>query len=141
MSDPRLYINRIAEHDWLIALEFGRVDDSQPPGSWEGVGENFGYLRRELDGPIVGFKVKELSNFDAEDPEVSRVWEAPFFHVPLLGLTEASAGEVVLATRALLGDRSTINRAYFDAACCSQDSDTEEALDLWLSCLTAGDSM
>ena len=37
MTRPRLYINHPAELDWLIALEFGRVDDGQPPDCWEGV--------------------------------------------------------------------------------------------------------
>ena len=32
---------------WLIALEFGRVDEGQPPENWEGVSEKFG-----LTGPV-----------------------------------------------------------------------------------------
>ena len=44
MELPRLYVNKIASLDWLVALEFGRVDDGQPPESWRQVGDQFGYL-------------------------------------------------------------------------------------------------
>ena len=57
--------------------------------------------------------------------------------MPQLGLTDASVGEIVLAARALFGG-PTINRVYFKAAV---NADPEEALDLWLSCLAAGDCM
>jgi hypothetical protein len=39
MNLPRLYLNFIADLDWLIALEFGRVDDAQPPENWRGVND------------------------------------------------------------------------------------------------------
>lgn len=63
----------------------------------------------------------------------------PLFDVLLLGLSAVSAGEVVLATRALLGKEATINRAYFSEAVGTEDP--EEALPLWLACLESGDSM
>ena len=70
MRPPRLYLNFIAESDWLIALEFGRVDDAQPPGNWRGVSESFGFLHDGHDGPELGFKILDFSKFDAEEPEV-----------------------------------------------------------------------
>lgn len=71
---PKLYINHVAEYDWLIALEFGRVDDAQPPGNWRGVTEGFGYLYHEPDGRPLGFKVIDFSEFDPESPEVAEIW-------------------------------------------------------------------
>ena len=48
MTRPRLYLNFVTELEWLIALEFGRVDDAQPPENWRGVSDSFGFL---CEGP------------------------------------------------------------------------------------------
>jgi len=133
-----LYLNHIAEFDWLIALEFGRVDDAQPPGNWRGVSESFGFLHQETEGPEVGFKILGFSQFDPESPDVAEIWGDPRFDVPVLGLHGVAAGEIVLAARALFGDQSSINRQFFNAAIEAQG---EEALDLWLACLQSGDAM
>lgn len=135
----KLYINHIAEFDWLIALEFGCVDDSQPPENWRGVSNGFGYLYDASEGRALGFKVVGFSEFEAESPDVEEIWGEPLFDVPLLGLAGVSAGEIVLATRALVGDEATINRAYFSEAISTEDP--QEALPLWLACLESGDSM
>jgi hypothetical protein len=37
VTRPRLYINHPAHLDWLIALEFGRVGNGQPPECWEDI--------------------------------------------------------------------------------------------------------
>jgi len=63
---PKLYINNVAEFDWLIGLEFGRVDDAQPPDQWRGVTEQFGYLHDSPGGRVVGFKVLGVSELDVE---------------------------------------------------------------------------
>ena len=138
MPCPRLYLNHNAAVDWLIALEFGRVDDGQPTEWWEAVSEDFGYLRDGHDGPIIGFKVIDFSEFDLDAEEVARIWSGPRFDAPVLGLTSCTAGEIVLAARALFGGNSSINRVFFSEAI---DAEGEEALDLWLACLQAGDSM
>jgi tetratricopeptide (TPR) repeat protein len=138
MRRPRLYVNFAAELDWLIALEFGRVDDGQPPENWVGVSGQFGFLRERPGGRVVGFKVVDFSAFDVEDQEVAEIWSGPRFDAPALGLADASAGEVVVATRALFGDGPSINRVYFNAAAGHRG---ETALGLWLACLQAGDSM
>lgn len=138
MSRPRLYLNHIAEFDWLIALEFGRVDDAQPSENWRGVSEQFGYLHEEPGGAEVGFKILEFSEFDPEDDEVADIWGDPRFDVPVLGLRAVSAGEIVLAARALFGEESSINRQFFSAAI---DAEGEQALGLWLACLQSGDPM
>src|SRR3954468_5139514 len=103
MPRPRLYLNHIAEFDWLIALEFGRVDDGQPPECWEGVAEQFGYLHDGPGGPIVGFKVQDVSELDLDSEELAEIWDGPRFDAPALGLSGATAGEIVLAARTLFG--------------------------------------
>jgi tetratricopeptide (TPR) repeat protein len=138
MKRPTLYINAISELDWLIALEFGRVDDAQPPDNWRGVSRQFGYLCDGPEGPEVGFKILDFSKFDPNEPEVAEIWDGPRFDCPLLGLTGATAGEIVLAGRALLTGSSTVNRAYFDRA---SGASGDEAIALWTACLQAGDSM
>ena len=135
----KLYINNIAEFDWLIAVEFGRVDDAQPPDHWRGVTDQIGYLHDSPGGRMVGFKVVGFSELDLDDPDLREIWGGPVFDVPMLGLDSVSVGEVILATRALCADVSTINRYYFSAAVATEDP--QEALPLWLGCLQAGDSM
>jgi tetratricopeptide (TPR) repeat protein len=139
MTHPRLYINHIAGLDRFIALEYGRVDDGQPPGSCRGVGESFGFIHDAPGGPVVGFKITDFSRFDAEAPAVAEIWEGPRFDAPLLGLSGVSAGEVAMAARALLVPANTLNRVYFEAAIDEQEN-AQRALELWLACLQAGDS-
>ena len=134
----KLYLNWVAEYDWLIALEFGRVDDGQPPDSWESVNDSLGFLHEKPGGDVLGFKVLGFSSLDPEDEELALIWGDPRFDVPVLGLRSASAGEIVLAARPLFGEESTINRQHIDAATSAKG---EEALRLWLACLQAGDSM
>ncbi len=138
MPRPRLYINHIAEFDWLIALEFGRVDDGQPPKNWSGVTEQFGFLHDEPGGRVLGFKVIDFSEFDLDEDAAVEIWSGPRFDAPALGLTDASAGEIMLGTRALFADTSSVNRFYFSAAI---DAEGEDALAMWLGCLQSGDSM
>lgn len=138
MTEPRLYLNHLADLDWLIALEYGRVDDAQPAENWRGVSDAFGFLHDGPHGPAVGFKILSFSEFDADDDEVSEIWAAPRFDAPTLGLKAVTAGEIVLAARSLFDGRSSINRQFFSAAI---NAETEEALALWLACLQAGDAM
>lgn len=135
---PRLYINHIAEFDWLIALEFGRVDDGQPSENWAGVNEQLGYLHDGPGGRVLGFKVLRFSEFDLDDDDVAEIWDGPRFDAPALGLADATTGEIVLAARTLFGGVSTVNRYYFDAGIAAEG---EEALAMWLGCLQSGDSM
>jgi hypothetical protein len=104
---PRLYVSYDRDLDWLMAFEFGCVDDAQVPEHWRGVSEAFGYLDDSPGGRTVGFKVLDFSVFDAEDPAVAEIWDEPRFHAPMLGLLNASAGEVVLAARTHFGGRSS----------------------------------
>ena len=141
MTLPRLYLNRVADRDRLMALEFGRVFDGQPAWCWEDAGETAGMLRDELDGRIVGFGVDDFTTFDVDRDDRGEPWATARFAVPVLGLDSATAPEIVLAARALLGDLPTVNRRLFNSALEHQPDDRETALGLWLSCLQAGDSM
>lgn len=134
---PRLYVNNITDLDWLIALEFGRVDEGQPAEAWAGVSEHFGFLFD--DDRCVGFKVLGFSDFDLEDEAHQPLWDGPRFDAPSLALSDATAGEVILAARVHFGERSSINRLYFNEAVSAVRD--EDALNGWINCVEAGDSM
>jgi tetratricopeptide (TPR) repeat protein len=132
----RLHLTHIPELDTLVALEYGRVDEGTPEEWWRRVGARVAYLHDPRVDRDVGFKVRESSRLDVDT--LSEVWRPPHFAVPMLALTEASAGEIILAARALLGSRPTISHEFFALAA---DACGEEALTLWLCCLEAGDSI
>lgn len=135
---PRLYLSHDTDLDWLIALEFGRVDDAQPPDCWRGVAEHFGFLHDAPGGRVVGFKIVAFSDFDPEAPGVEEIWGEPRFDVPLLGLSNAPAGEIALAARAHFRGRDSLNRVLFSAATHARGA---EAVEAWRLCLEAGDAM
>lgn len=140
MTRPRLYLSHDADYDWLIALEFGVIDDGQPSENWRRVTDDFGFLH---DGPgeaVLGFKVVDFAEFDLDADEAAEVWEGPRFDVPVLGLTDVTAGEVMAAARPFFDGRSSLNRLAFDAAVHSA-ADKQQALRHWQACLQAGDSM
>ena len=138
MSNPSLFISRDPDYGWLSALEFGRVSDGQKPSCWRPVDENFAYFVPERARRPRGFHVINLDDFDPWAAEVEGIWTGPGFASPLLGLDAASAGEVIVAAKAYLGDEPTINRAYFDMATRVRG---EEAVNLWRCCLESGDPM
>jgi tetratricopeptide (TPR) repeat protein len=132
-----LFINRDGDYDWLIALELGRVYDGHPREQFRDVSDECAYM---LDRPggrrAVGFVVYGLRDFDPlEHP---RLFRGPRFDAPLFGLTAATAGEIILATRSRLLDESTTNRVFFSAAIDANGADQET---LWRQCLECGDSM
>lgn len=136
MSLPRLFLSHDAESDWLIALEYGRVDDGAPEDSWTPESEHFAWF--SADGAVVGFVVLGLSRFDVDDPDVDAIWSEPRFDAPFLGLGGAPAGEIILAARAAYRGRPSMNRRFFLAAVRSKG---RAALIRWRQCLEAGDSM
>lgn len=139
---PILFINHAPEFDWLIALEFGRVDDGQPPENWRGVSESFGYLHERPGGRTLGFKVLDFSGFDPEDTEVEEIWSGPRFDAPQLGLVDVVAGEIVIAARAYFGELPSMNRIHFQIAVeADTNGNKEEAERHWRWCLEAGDPM
>ena len=135
---PRLYLSHDTGLDWLMAYEFGRVDDAQRPDCWRGVSEHFGFLHDSPGGRVVGFKVQGFAEFDPEDPEVEEIWRDPLFDAPLVGLANASAGEIVLAARTYFDGGDSVNRLLFQAA---TQVKGREAVEAWRRCLEAGDAM
>jgi hypothetical protein len=111
---------------------------SPPAESWRPVGEHIGYLHDGPGGPELGFKVLGFSQVEVDSDALAEIWGPPHFDVPVLGLTGVSAGQIIVAARALFGDTSTVNRALFSRAV---NASGEEALDLWSCCLQAGDGM
>ncbi len=131
-----LFINRDPQLGWLSALEVGRVFDGQHPRCWRPLDEHFAWYFPKRARRPRGF---HILNFDEFDPEsLPEIWDGPRFRAPLLALPEATAGEIVFAARAHLGDEPTINRAYFSGASAQNG---EDALALWRCCLEAGDPM
>jgi len=135
---PSLFLSQDASFDRLSALEFGAIDDGQPLDRWVGVGEQIGLLHDRPGGRCIGFLVLNVSDYDPDEVEHAELWEAPRFDVPALGLSDAAPNEIIVATRALFGTRTTVNRELFSRAI---GADGEAALQRWLRCLQAGDSM
>jgi tetratricopeptide (TPR) repeat protein len=140
VSRPRLYLSYDVDYDRIAAFEFGRPDDGHPSDGWRPVSDEFAYLHDPTDGPCVGFLALGFSDLQPEDEGLEGLWEGPRFDVPLLALTDACAGEILLAARPLLGGASTLNRELFDSAVAS-GGDPEVALSAWLACLQSGDQM
>ena len=143
----RLSINLMREYDWLVCLEFGRVDDGQDPDCWvglEGWDDRVGLLYDKplgkADAKPVGFKILDFSEFVEELESADPAWEGPVFHVPQLGLDRATVAEIAVATNALFPEESTPNRYFFNSAAANHES-PEAALEGWLVCLASGDSM
>jgi len=136
VSNTPLYINRDADLDWLIALDFGRVLDGQPSDHFLPVSDECAYCLDQPDGKIVGFSIGGLTDFDPEDHD--ELWDEPHFDAPVFGLRDVPAGAIVLAVKAHLVDESTINRLLFKQAIAAKGG---EAVDLWSRCLQSGDPM
>ena len=138
MAAP-LFLNCDAEYDWLIALRFGLVDDGLAPERREiVVPDRFCFVREPEGETIAGFTVLGVAEFDVDVPAAASLWEPPRFDVPMLGLRDACAGEILLAARSFFGAESSLNRFYFDEAVRATG---DQAAAHWRSCLEAGDLM
>ena len=135
---PRLFVSHDKDFHWLIALEYGRVGEDQPQGCWHVVSDDCAYLLDAPEGRVVGFRINDFHTFDPDEPEVEAIWEGPRFDAPILGLTNATAGEIAIAARHHFGDRDSLNRAIFGVA---TGHEGEEALTHWTHCLESGDAM
>ena len=144
-SRARLFLNHIADFDWLVAVEYGRVDDGQPPDHWRGVSDEFGYLLDRPGGREVGFKVLEFSEFDAADDEVGEALngpDAPRFDVPVLGQSDVTAATIIDLAGGFFAGEDSVNRNFFYRAIeCNGEDLHEQALYWWRACLQAGDAM
>jgi tetratricopeptide (TPR) repeat protein len=134
-----LHLSVNVTDDWLEAIEFGAVIDGRPESHLVEVGPDARFVLRAPRGPISGFTVHGYQALDV-DALGDVAFSGPRFKVPLLGLDDASLGEVVLAARGRF-DVSTADVCFFSLAlsCAEEDGDLEAAAGHWLSCVEAGD--
>ena len=138
MTLPVLHLSYDADLDWLEASPLGVVMDRQGHDRWRGVTERVGYFLDAANGEEIGFKVTDLSAFDAGEEDHDELFTGPRFDAPVLGLSAVTAGEVILACVPFLDGESTIDRVYFAAAMGEQGT---AALALWRAALQAGNCM
>jgi tetratricopeptide (TPR) repeat protein len=127
------------DFDLLEVLKFGEAIDNQLPDEVDEPFEGFFVFRRGSNGPVIGFGVEDLYEFELPEPEQPLM---PGFHfdAPTLGVRNGTAEQIVLAARAVLDGCSTPDVVFFDLAVAAGcDGDDEEAEVLWRHCLAAGD--
>lgn len=134
-----LHLSVNVTDDWLEAIEFGAVVDGRPPAQLVEVSDDIRYVLRSARGPVAGFTVHRFSKLDIDEVD-HVIFGGPRFFVPLLGLDDASLGEVLLAARARF-EVSTADVCFFmlALACAEDEGDLEAAAGHWLSCTEAGD--
>jgi tetratricopeptide (TPR) repeat protein len=128
-----------ADLDFLWALKFGEAIDGQLSDETDEPAEGFYLYRRGVRGPVIGFGVENLSEFELPDPDEPLLGGGLRFDAPAVGLGAASAEEVILASRTMI-DGSTPDVVFFDMAVqAAADGEVEAAETLWRCCLQAGD--
>jgi tetratricopeptide (TPR) repeat protein len=135
---PRLFLSHDAHYDFLIALEYGRVDDGQPPDRWRMASETFGFLLEAPGGREVGFRIQPFSELS----EVDELPRGPRFDAPALMLEDANAVEIAEAAADFFAGENSVNRDFFERATeCGADRQLEQELFWWRCCLQSGDQM
>lgn len=134
---PALFVSVDSHLDMLVACPYGTVCDGTPSENWEGVTEEIGLLHDGEDGPIVGLAVNGLTDCNPEAIDEDLLWSGPRFDVPILGLVNVSAGEVIVAARDHFKDSGTFNCFLFGVATGTDDLNMAERI--WRQCLGAGD--
>ncbi len=99
----------------LTVIRFGSVWDGQPEGCFgqHASDERLLFLFEEPGGPPIAFMVKEPHEFDPQQISDPLVWDGARFEVPVLGLTRATIGEVVLAVQGRFAKDEPTNDAMF----------------------------
>jgi tetratricopeptide (TPR) repeat protein len=132
-------ISHDAGLDYMAALKFGETIDGQLDDETEEPVEGVYVFRRGPAGPVIGFGVENVSEVELppDEPLLGRRYR---FNAPSLGLRDASAEEVILATRAIFGGLSTPDVAFFDLAIdAGEEGNLEQAETYWRVCLASGD--
>jgi tetratricopeptide (TPR) repeat protein len=132
-----LHLSVNVTDDWLEAIEYGQVIDGRPPEQLIELSPDVRYVLRANDGPVCGIAVHGYSKVDLDALDA---FSGPRFALPLLGLDDATLGEVVLAARGRF-EVSTADVCFFTLAlqCAEDDGDLEAAAGHWLSCAESGD--
>jgi tetratricopeptide (TPR) repeat protein len=127
--------------DALTLIAYGRCDDGLPPEQTPECDEDerLEYLlAAPLEGPVIGFRLQQPWDVNPESLESDEVWDGPRFDVPVLGLTRATIGEILLAVRARYEPgEATDDALQFHAAI--EAGDPKEAAPLFKCALEAGD--
>lgn len=135
---PALFISVDTEQDWLIACPYGCNGDGRPDEDWEQVADDIALLHDDgPGGPIVGFRVNDLSTTAPELPAIEPLWGGTHFDAPVLGLSDAPAGHVIVAAHECYAGRGTLNRHLVTMA--TQARGPRQAERAWRACLETGD--
>lgn len=123
VARPALFISYDRDRDLLVALEYGRTEDGQPPDSWRPLGGSSGVIvARHVERcgrrvRHVGFAVAGASRLDLDDPALAAAWRGPRYDAPQLALRDASCGEIATAALAATDlERPSFDRYALDAA-------------------------
>jgi tetratricopeptide (TPR) repeat protein len=135
LTETPLQLSLNAEDDWLLAVEFGAVIDGKPDDEMLYDRGDFGFYLDQPSGKVIGFWVDHLSRFDPNQEEGS-IWDGPRFAVPVVGIDQGSAGEVILAAKTTFTRLTTVDNVFFNYAVAEEDPDKAELA--WRVCLAAG---
>ncbi len=123
----------------IEVLAYGTVCDSLDGDRYVGLIEDrVALVLDESRTEVTGFVAHKYTDLDDDAIEDPALWEGHRFHIPVLGLTQATVGEALLAIRGRFGaEEPTADALHFHVA---MDCDTpEEALGQWQLALAAGD--
>jgi hypothetical protein len=135
VTEKPLQLSLSGEEDLLVAVEFGAVIDGKPEEETIDQGEGCGFFLDEPGGTVVGFWADKVSRLDPNEL-AGPIWEGPRFDVPVLGLRQASAGEIILSAQATFAGVTTVDNVFFDYATTQEDPERAELG--WRICLAAG---
>lgn len=141
LASTTLRISYDADLDYLEALELGEVIDGQLRDEVYEPLEGLSLFHRGPGGPLIGFCIENLREWDvlANDGDAVVSSDELRFHVPTLGLTDATIGEIALAAQATIRN-STPDVLFFDLAVhAGTENDLDTAEHYWRGCLEAGD--
>jgi hypothetical protein len=111
----------------------------QPERNWHVISEHCRLLYSEPGDRLLGFDTRALSKLDLDGLEAEGLFEGPRFDVSVLGLRDATTGEIRLAARGSLKDEPTLDVAFFRAAVSAGTrGDLDEPEESWRLCLEAG---
>ena len=122
--------------DQLEAAPLDAVADRAGPRRWRPVSDRSAYLLNQPDGTEIGFVIQGFSTLEDDDERLAEMWGAPRFHAPLLGLREASAGEIAIAARTFFAGHGSLSQQLFALAV---NGHGEPAIARWRACLECGD--
>lgn len=131
-------------YDLLTVIAFGAVWDGQPPEQTLTLAEDerIGFLLDEPDGDtVIGFSVDEPHDVDPFEIGAVELWDGPRFTVPVLGLADASVGEILLAVQGRFDRSEPTNDVVNSSAAIAakEESGPAAAEPYWRLCLEAGD--